>query len=148
MDASACLCDCGSAASAHTHLQNYTRGQWTGNPVRVICFLWKRAPQHFLSENRGGPTCYGMPWILPYVSRPAVPGYWTATCGLMLTSGLNIQLLVHYWFVLRMAKWHWCNVTATCTAQQKHFLSLIQFYKTPLSHILRYLHDYAILTEE
>lgn len=147
-DASACLLDCGSAVSAHTHLQNYTRGQWTGNPVRVICFLWKRAPQHFFSENRRGPTRYGMPWILPYVSRPAVPAYWAVTYGLTATYVLNIQLLVHYWFVLGVAKWHWCNVTATCTAQQLFIQSLIQFYKTPLSHILRHLHDYAILTED
>lgn len=68
--------------------------------------------------------------------------------GLTLTYVLNIQQLVHYWFVLRVAKWHWCNVTATCTAQQLFIQSLIQFYKTPLSHILRHLHDYAILTED
>lgn len=126
-DVSACLRDCESAVSAHTHLQNYTRGQWTGNLVRVICFLWKRAPQHFFSENRRGLSRYGMPWILPYVSFPAVPAYWAATYGLTVTYGLNIQLHVHYWFVLQMAEWHWCNVTATCTAQQLFIRSLIPF---------------------
>ncbi len=119
----ACLRDCGSAVSAHIHLQNYTRGQWTGNPVRVICFLWKRAPQHFFSQNRRGTSCYGMPWILPYVSFPAVPAYSAATYG------LNIQLHVHYWFVLQTAKCHWCNVTATCTAQQILLDPLSRFTK-------------------
>lgn len=52
-----------------------------------------------------------------------------------------------YWFMLQMAKWHWHDVTATCTAQL-FIQSRIQFYKTPLSHILRHLHDYAILTED
>ncbi len=133
----------------HTYICKITQGaSEQAILLRVICFLWKHAPQHFFSENRRGPSRYGMPWILLYVSFPAVPAYWAATYGLTVTYGLNIQLHVHYWFVLQTAKWHWCNVTATCTAQQLFIRSFIPFYEMQLSHILRHLHDYAILTED
>lgn len=48
-----------------------------------------------------------------------------------------IRLLVRYRFLLQTGKWHWCNVTAMCTAQQLSVRSFLTFNKTTLLRTTR-----------